>query len=366
MKVECTIQNLKEAATLAQRFTHKQAQLEALQGILLIAEGKTLTLRATNLECGVEISIPAKIEETGLCATSGSTLASLIGNLPTSAKVATLTLSGSLLTVITEKSSSNIKTIAHEDFPILPTVSGEHTFSIDSSEFVKVLRSVAFCAAVSSIKPELQSILLYSENEKIISAATDSFRLSEKTSSYKGVDIPKILIPVRNAAELIRILETGKGIVDVYFSENQLSVRVNDTYFTTRLIDGTFPNYKQILPDTYTTEAVVLKEDLAQALKTISIFADKYAQVTVSVSPKKKEVTFTSRNPDVGEHEITIPATCSGEVVEMNFNGKYIADSLQSISGESIRLGLNGVGRPLAMSAGSEKGFIYIVMPMNR
>jgi len=171
---------------------------------------------------------------------------------------------------------------------------------------------------------------------------------------------------VRNAAELIRILETGRGAVDVYFSENQLSVRVKDIYFTTRLIDGTFPNYRQIVPTSYTTEAVVLKEDLAQALRTISIFADKYAQVTLTIVPKKKEVAFSSRNPDVGEHTITLPATVSGEEMSMNFNGKYIADALQSISGESIRLGLNGVGKPLAMSAGSETGFVYIVMPMNR
>lgn len=366
MNVECSTQALKEAATLAQRFTHKQAQLEALQGILLIAEGKTLTLRATNLECGVEVSVPAKILETGLCATSGATLASLVGNLPMSAKVATLVTEGTLLKVATEKSTSNIKTIPHEDFPILPTVSGENTFSIDALECTKLLRAVAFCAAVSSIKPELQSILVYTEGEKLVAAATDSFRLAEKVISYKGGEIPKLLIPVRNAAELIRILEAGKGSVDMYFSENQLSVQVGDTYFTTRLIDGTFPNYRQIIPQEYKTEAVVLKEDLSQALRTISIFADKYAQVTLAVDPKKKEVTLSSRNVDVGEHTITISATCSGEKIEMNFNGKYIADALHSVSGESLRLGLNGVGRPLALSAASETGFVYIVMPMNR
>jgi DNA polymerase III subunit beta len=366
MKVECATMDLKEAATLAQRFTNKQAQLEALQGVLLIAEGKTLTLRATNLEFGVEVSIPAKIVDTGVCAVSGATLASLTNNLPLSVKTTTLAVEGSLLTLTTDKSVSHIKTLAHEDFPILPTVSAENTFTIDAGEFAKLLRSVAFCAAISSIKPELQSVLVYSEDGKLTAAATDSFRLAERSISYKGTEVPHILIPVRNAAELIRILESGKGSVDVYFSENQLSIRLDDIYFTTRLIDGSFPNYRGLLPGSFETEALVLKEDLSQALKTIAVFADKYAQVTLSVAPKKKEVAFSSRNTDVGEHTIAIPATCSGQSVEMNFNGKYIADALQSVTGESLRLGLNGPGKPLAMLSGSEKGFIYIVMPMNR
>lgn len=366
MIVECATSNLKEAATLAQRFTNKQAQLEALQGVLLVAEGKTLTLRATNLEFGIEVSIPAKITDTGVCAVSGSILSSLTGNLPLSAKTTQLSLESGLLKVAAGTSLSNIKTLPHEDFPILPTVSGENTFSIDAQEFARLLRSVAFCAAISSIKPELQSVLVFSENGKLTAAATDSFRLAERSISYKGSDVPHVLIPVRNAAELIRILESGKGSIDVYFSENQLSVRLDDIYFTTRLIDGTFPNYRQLLPSAFETEALVLKEDLAQALKTIAVFADKYAQVTLAIAPKKKELTLSSRNTDVGEHSIAIPATCSGSAIEMNFNGKYIADALSSIAGESLRLGLNGAGRPLSMSAGSEKGFIYIVMPMNR
>ena len=366
MKVECSTQALKEASLTAQRFTNKQAQLEALQGVLILVEGKTVTLRATNLECGIEISIPGKIMDPGICAVSGGTLASLINNLPLSAKTTTLSLKGNILSVVTEKSDSNIKTIPHEDFPILPTVSGEHTFSIDTQKFSKIIRSVAFCAATSSIKPELQSILLYTDSNKLFAVATDSFRLAEKTSQFKGGEIPHLLIPIRNAAELIRILEMGHGGVDVYFSENQLSVRVGEIYFTTRLINGAFPNYKQIVPKEYTTEALVLKEDLQQALKTIAIFADKYAQVTLAVEPKKKEVVLSARNVDVGEHTITIPAACSGASTEMNFNGKYIADALQSISGESLRLGLNGAGKPLAMLTQNEGNFVYIVMPMNR
>lgn len=365
MRIDVDPGDLKVAVAVASRFVSRQAALEALRGILLIAEGKTLTLRATNLECGVEISIPAKIEDPGLAAVPGTTLSSLVGNMLSGGKVS-IAVAGSLLSVKTERSSSNMKTLVHEDFPILPTVSAEQSFSVKASELAKTLRSVAFCAAVSGIKPELQSILVVGERGMLTAAATDSFRLAEKTMPLKGADIPRLLIPIRNAAEMIRLLEEERGEVDIYYSNDQLSVRTGDAYFTTRLIDGTFPNYKAILPNAYATEAVVLREDLSQALKALSLFSDSYAQVGLLVEPKKKSVTFSARNTDIGEHTATLSAAAQGESIDMHFNGRYIADALSSITSESVRLGFNGTGKPLAMLPAGDTSFVYIVMPMNR
>ena len=365
MKIDVGIEKLKDAVLLASRFVSRGATLEALQGILLIAEGKSLTLRATNLECGVEVSVPARIEDPGLIAVQSGPFTSLISNT-LGVKGVTLSKNEKTLSVITEHSNSIIKTVSHEDFPILPTVSGENSLTLDAREFSKTLRSVAFCASLSSIKPELQSVCMYVQGGKLYAAATDSFRLAEKSYTLKHGDMEQLLIPIRNAAELIRILERAEGKIDVYYSENQLSVRTGDTYFTTRLIDGTFPNYRQILPTSFSTEAVVLREDLTTSLKTLSIFADKSAQVRIAVNAKKKEVTFSARNPDIGEHAVSLPATLSGEAVEMHFNGRYIADALSSITDESVRLGFNGVGKPLAISPASDTSFRYIVMPMNR
>jgi len=365
MKTEIAVDKLRDAVGLASRFVNRSAALEALQGILLIADSKSLILRATNLECGVEIEIPARVGEEGVIAVQAAPFSALVSSLQ-NAKSATLARAGSTLSLITEHSNSVIKTVSHDDFPTLPTVSAEHSLSIDSSEFAKSLRSVAFCASLSSIKPELQSVCVYVESGKLFSAATDSFRLAEKSQALKGEDTQQLLLPVRNAAEMIRILERVSGKVDMYYSENQLSLRAGDTYFTTRLIDGTFPNYRQILPTTFATEAVVLREDLASSLKTLSVFADKSAQVRIAIDAKKKEIVLSSRNPDVGEHAVTLKGALQGSSVEMNFNGRYIADALSSISGESVRLGFNGAGKPLFMAPSSDASFRYIVMPMNR
>jgi DNA polymerase III subunit beta len=312
-----------------------------------------------------EISISAKVESEGIVAVPGSVLAGFLGNIR--GKNITGSLVGEVLKLQGERATASIKTLSHEDFPTLPRVSASSSFTVKSGDFVRALRSVIYCASTSAIKPELQSVLLWGEGGKLITAATDSFRLSEKTVALrKGSSVPQILLPARNAAELIRILESFSGDVEMYYNENQISTHVGDIYYTSRLIDGAFPNYRQILPKSFTTEAVVLREDMGQALKSLTVFADKFSQVSLSVEPDKKSVILSSRNPDVGEQLSQLRATISGEKVAMNFNGRYLADSLQAIVGESVRIYSNGPGKPLLIRDASDDSFFYLAMPMNR
>ncbi|HVV38781.1 MAG TPA: DNA polymerase III subunit beta [Candidatus Paceibacterota bacterium] len=365
MKFESTTEQLFTAVTLAVRFVEKRANLPVLASILIAAENGRLTLRATNLECGVEISVAAKVSQEGIVAIPGSVLAGFLGNAR--GKSVSATLAGGVLKIETERAAASIKAVPHEDFPILPQVSASTSFSVKSADMARLIRSVAYCASTSAIKPELQSILLYAESGKLIAAATDSFRLAEKSVPLRSQgNVPQMLLPARNAVELNRILETATGDVEVYYNEHQLSTHVGSVYYTSRLIDGAFPNYRQIVPKSFITEAVVLREDMAQALKSLSIFADKFAQVSVAVDPSKKIVTLSSRNPDVGEQTSTLRATVSGEETAMNFNGRYLADSLQAITGESVRMSANGPGKPLLVKDAAEDSFFYLAMPMNR
>ena len=164
----------------------------------------------------------------------------------------------------------------------------------------------------------------------------------------------------------MKILDTTTGDVELYYNDNQLSTHVGDTYYTSRLIDGEFPNYRQILPKAFSTEAVVLREDFSLALKSLSIFADKFAQVSLGIVPEKKAVLLSSRNPDVGEQTSTVRANISGDEVLLSFNGRYLADSLQVIAGESVRLSVNGPGKPMLIKDAVDESFFYLAMPMNR
>ena len=210
-------------------------------------------------------------------------------------------------------------------------------------------------------------MLLWGGGGVLIAAATDSFRLAEKSVPLRSKgSVPPLLLPARNAVELIRVAESSEGDTEMYYTTNQLSLQAGRTYYTSRLVEGTFPNYKQIVPKQFSTEAVMLREDIAVALKSLAVFADKFFQVSLSVDPRGKMVTLSSRNADVGEETCTLRATTSGEPVVVTFNGRYLADGLQSIGGESVRLSLNGVGKPMLIKDAADDSFFYLAMPMNR
>jgi DNA polymerase-3 subunit beta len=365
MKFECSADQLLQAVSTAARFIERRPNLPVLGSILITAEGSQLTLRATNLECGVEIAVPAKISTPGIAAVPGNVLYGFLSNARSKSVSGAITKE--VLTLQTDRARASVKTITHEDFPLLPKVSASTSFSVKAQDFVRAIRSVVFCASTSAVKPELQSVLVYAESGKLTTVATDSFRLAEKTVPMRsGGTVPNLLIPARNAAELMRIMEAANGEVEIYYNENQLSTHVEQVYYTSRLIDGTYPNYKQIIPKTFATEAVCLREDIASSLKSLSVFADKFAHVSLEVDPKQKAVTLTSRNPDVGEQTSTIKSTIRGEGMAMSFSARYLADSLQSISGDSVRLQANGPGKPMLIKDAADDSYLYLAMPMNR
>jgi DNA polymerase III subunit beta len=365
MQFETTLEQLQTAVSTAARFAERRANLPVLGCILITAEGGRITLRATNLECGVEIVIPAKVASEGMVAVPAGVVSGFLNNAR--GKSVSVSLVGEVLKVETERANASIKTLPHEDFPILPRVSAERSFTVKSNDLVKVIRSVAYCASLSAIKPELQSVLLYGEGGKLTAVATDSFRLAEKTVPLKsGGSVPELLVPARNAAELMKVLEGVGGDVEIYYNDNQISTQTDGLYYTSRLLDGAFPNYRQILPKSFTTEAVVLREDIATALKSLSVFADKFAQVSLSIEPSKKSLFLSSRNPDVGEQTSTVKAAVQGDQILVSFNGRYLADSLQAIGGDSVRMHSNGPGKAMLIKDAGDDSFLYLAMPMNR
>ena len=365
MKLEIQTEQFLSAVSTAARFVERRPNLPVLSCILLSAQNGSVVLRATNLECGVEISVPAKVLEDGVVAVPGVVLSGFLGNAR--GKTCTVSIIGGVCKVESDRSSASIKIIPYEDFPLLPKVSATNSFSVKVQDLIRAIRSVVYCASVSAIKPELQSVLLYAEAGKLVTVATDSFRLAERTVPLQGGgSVPQLLLPARNASELVRILDSASGSVDVYYNENQISIQVESMYYTSRLLDGTFPNYRQIIPKEFSTEAIVLREDFNSALKSLSLFVDKFAQVSLVIDQKKKELTLSSRNPDVGEQVSNLQATVLGEPVSISFNGKYLADSLQSINGDSVRLHSNGAGKPMLIKDASDESFFYLAMPMNR
>lgn len=365
MKTECVQDKLQKILSLAEKIAGKNLNLPVLSCVLLDVKKNGVTIRATNLDLGFESFMPAKVEEEGILAVPAGTLSSFISSL-VGEKSVKLSGSENLLSVTTSKSKTSIKCLPTEDFPTIPEISKEKHFEINAEDFMRGLKAVWYSSSVSSIKAELASVYVYPEDGYAVFAATDSFRLAEQKVKMKTLDFDKVLIPFKNIPEIIRVLESISGLVEVRLNKNQIVFVSGGTYLTSRVVDGTFPDYRQIIPKEFKTEAIVLKEDLVRSLKVANIFSDTFNQVGVAINPKEKKFELTTKNNNLGENSSLLDAALTGESVEANFNYRYIADCLQSITTDSVSLSFAGQGRPVVIRGVGDRNFTYLVMPMNR
>jgi DNA polymerase III subunit beta len=365
MKLECSVEKIKNAVSLAERATGKNLTLPVLSSILMIASGKSLKLRATNLSIGIEIEIPAKIEKEGVVAINGSVLSGVFSNIPTN-DVAQLEETNGNLLVKTRRNQLTLKGQPYEDFPTIPQVSGTN-LEIDAKKLSEGVKSVYYSSSVSDIKPEISSVYMYTTEDSLVFVSTDSFRLAEKKIKVKNLEeILGIIIPFKNVTEMLRVFGDHSGPVKVCFNKNQISFWAENIYLTSRVIDGVFPDYRQIIPKEFSTEIVVLKQDLLNALKMFNIFSDKFNQVTLAVHPKKKSFELHSSSADVGENKTNLDAVLKGEDVELGFNYKYFLDCFQSINQDSLSIKISGPNRPMVITPVSDQSFTYLIMPMNK
>jgi DNA polymerase-3 subunit beta len=365
MKLECSIEKIKDALITAERITGKNLTLPVLGSVLWVASNKVLKLRATNLNIGIEIEIPAKIETEGVVAVKGDILSSLFSLLHGDSTVK-FELIDSNFSVKTKSNNILLNTIPYEDFPTIPILSGEE-ITVPSVKLVEGLRAVYYSAAVSDIKPEIGSVYIYPQDDMLVFVATDSFRLAEKKVKIKKeLSFDGILLPLKNASEIIRILDGVNDDVKIIIHKNQISLSVNGIYITSRVVDGAFPDYKQIIPRESKTQATLLKQDLLYAIKVSNILSDKFNQITFNLKPGEKVFEVDSKNNDIGENTTHIESTLVGEDVSVNINYKYIVDCFQSINGDSVTLELNGSNRPIIIRVVGDSSFMYLVMPMNR
>ena len=367
MKLECLKKDIEDAVEITSRVVSNSATLPVLTCIIFDVQETNVILRATNLELSIEKTFPANVKKAGIVAIPAQILNATLKTSPKQTKVEMELIDGSVVLII-GGAQTTIKTIPIDDFPKIPQPETKITHLIPQETIIKGVRSVLYSASTSLIKPELASVYIYHEDSNLIFVATDSFRLAEKKIPYKSdTEIPAIIMPIKNTIELIRILETQpEGDVEVFIDENQYAVKRNGLYITSRIIDGSFPDYRSILPKEISTETVLLKEDLLNTLKKAQIFSDKFGQITLHMYPKKKTFTISARNSDIGEIFDSLEAAITGEDLDISFNHKYIIDVFQSIQSDSVSLTFAGAGKPLIIKGVNDGSFTYLVMPMNR
>lgn len=366
MKLEIKKDILENALTKAVRLVGKHLTLPVLNCVLLeISNDGILVLRSTNLDIGLEIKIKTKTITKEILAVPGNVFYSTVSAMKGNDLV--LETDNGNLKITTEKNSAVIKCMPHEDFPSIPKIENITPIKIDSESLMLGLRSVWYSASSSNIKPELGSVYIHQEDDVLVFVSTDSFRLAEKRIHIKNtLEFPAVLIPQKNVAELVKILDGYKGEVSLYFDKNQAGFEIGDTYLVSRLIDGAFPDYKQIIPKEFSTKIILLKNDLISSVKASNVFSDPLSQVKFIVNKNSKNLKIESKNNEIGEYQEEIKANIDGGDLALNFNSRYVLECFQSIPNESVVLEFAGLSRPLVIQGSSDKSFLYIVMPMNR
>ncbi len=368
MKLETIRDRLVEAIQKAEKVTSKNATLPVLKCVLLEAKDSSLLVRSTNLDIGLEIKIPVKVQEEGSTAIPGNVLASFISQL-NNEKTVTLESKEGTLSVNSSKNSTTIKSFSTEDYPTIPKVDEDtsKSFKISATSLVSGLKAVWYSSATSTIKPELSSVRMYPLDGNLVFVATDGFRLAEKKIQAKNLpEFVHVLIPVRNAAEIIRIFDGVDEEITVYIDDNQIAVVSEYIYLVSRTIEGNFPDYKAIIPKEFVTEAVILKQDLSNALKISTIFSDSFFHIKFLVNPNDKKLQITTKNNEVGESSTSISAALSGQDIDINFNYRYINDAMVSLNSDSLEFNFSGSNKPLVIRPVGDSSFTYLVMPMNR
>lgn len=364
MHTTVIVKDLLEKLELVSRVSTKHVTLPVLQCVLIEAQGETVTLKATNLEIGIEATIKATVEESGVVAVPAAVLiqtATLLNQ-----KEITLKLEDNTLVVEASGSETQIKCIPHDEFPSIPKVSSEGQ-TIHRSLFALGIKTVAFACSVSSIKPELGSVYIYQKKEHSLTfVATDSFRLMEKTVPQKGVVFDQsILIPQKNAVEIGRVCDACESDPVCRVNENQFALEFSEgVYITSRLTTGSFPDYEQIIPKEYVTHTTILREDLVQAFKKTNIFLNKFLQVGLHVT--KTSLTISANSGEVGNTTESMKAQSEGDDLTLNFNQRYISEALSHFIDDSISLHMAGIGRPLVIKGSHDTSVRYLVMPMNK
>ncbi|MEK7596032.1 MAG: DNA polymerase III subunit beta [Patescibacteria group bacterium] len=363
MKTVCFKNDLKERLFFAEKNAAKNFNMPVLSGVYLETNKNSLKIISTNLETGFEAAIPAKIYKEGRAVVPVRIMAQLIGAL-FDEKV-TLESVGQNLNISTEKISSLIKGYPAEDFPKLPKIKNPRVFSVSSEKISQGLKWVYNAASNSDLKPEIASVFFYVQNKTPLKlVATDSFRLAEKTLDHTVKNAESFILPIKSAAEIIRLLENKEEDIQISFNDNQINFSGKDFNFISRLIEGVFPSYESIIPKKFSADALIKKDQLIDALRSASIFSGHLNEITINIVPEDGLMEIKTRSGEVGEHASRLDAKITGEKVSLNFNYRYLLDGLQNINHSEALLRFSGENRPLLIQHPGDSSSFYLVMPM--
>ena len=361
MKIVTQRDDLAQKLGVVARAVSTRASVQILSGVLLRAEGGRLHLAATDMELSLRSSVDAQIDGDGSIVVPGRLLVELVRLLPESEVTIEHRAEESVVHVTSGSSTSTLHTYAAEDFPRLPDLDAVGTFTVDRVSLLDTVSRVARSASRDESRPVLTGILVRFESGKLVMAATDSYRLSVKETELGG-DVPELeaIIPARALAELSRVAQVGDA-VELGVHDNQVVFAADDVWLTTRRIDGQFPNYKQLLPETFEYDVTLPRSEVLDVVRRVGIMVQRTSPIQLRFA--EGELTVFARTQDIGEAKESLPVQFSGEPLEIGFNAEFLREGIESIGEDEIKLRLISPLRP-AVIEGGEDDPTYLIMPI--
>jgi len=378
MKVSIRQDKLKAGLSIIDKIASASISLPILNNVLIETVDNLLKLSATNLETGIQYRIRAKVSEQGKVAVPARVLSSFVNYL--SSSTLEIQAQNNILSLESGEIKTKMNGVDPEEFPIIPEVEKNEFVSIQSSILNNGLSQVAKIASPSSIKPEISGIYFHFEKNLLTMAATDSFRLAEKKFRFsEPFNISKsyeFILPGRAASFLKSVLDSNDQLLNVFFSPNLLMIEPTakdneggDSFcFVSKLVEGRYPDYKEIIPKKLENEAKIDRKDFLAHLRRASLFASRINEVKVKFLEKENKIEVFCQNPELGEYSSLVPAEIKGKDAEVSFNYKFLIDGLSGIYENAVTLGLSyddqGEEGPAIIQAVDDDSYLYVVMPI--
>jgi len=350
---------------VAVRGVSTRSAIQTLAGVhVLVADGK-VALEATDMELGVRVALDAAETTDGSVVVPGRLLLDVVRSLPRDDLSLEYRSSQQDVELVSGGAVFHLRTLPSEDFPKLPEGPPDDSLRVPAGAFVETVGRVARSASRDETRPHLTGVLVTVEGSELRMVATDSYRLSVKETTLDQALSGSLEanIPARTLQELARVAAAAEADeIRVAARENQVVFSVGDTVLSSRLVEGRFPNYQQLLPESYEHELRIERAEIVEVVRRMSLLAQKNAPLRLAFSEGALEVS--AQTPDVGEASESLPVPFKGEPLEIGFNPEFFRDGLESAESDELVLKLISPLRPGLIQSGDEGGFLYLVMPI--
>ena len=347
------------------RAASTRSAVQALSGVQLTAKGGAIELRATDMEIGLRVPLEGEVVREGAVVLPARLLVDVVRALPGDSVSLELRASEQDVEIVAGSATFHIRTLRLEDFPPFPEPEGDGRVEVPGQAFVETVLKVARSASRDETRPVLTGILVSASESDLRMVATDSYRLSVKETKLEAplAGAFEANVPARALQELTRIVQaTEAETLSVSVRTNQVIFEAGGVVLSSRLIDGQFPNYRQLLPDAYEHELSLSGTEITEVVRRISLLAQKNAPLRLAFA--EGELTVSARTPDVGEAQESLPVPFQGEPLEIGFNPEFLRDGLEAVESGDVLLKLISPLRPGLIEAGDGSGFQYLLMPI--